>query len=137
MTMKIIPISSAQTLPIRHRVLWPNKSAEFCQVEDDHNGWHFGVLQNEQIICVASIYPDEKSARLRKFATLSEFQGQGAGSLMIAYILDLLIEKEFDTFWCDARETATDFYQGFGLSVEGERFYKSDVAYFKMSKQLN
>lgn len=39
-------------------------------------------------------------------------------------------------FWCDARESACRFYQRFGLQTEGERFYKSDVAYFKMGVNL-
>ncbi|MDW2035930.1 GNAT family N-acetyltransferase, partial [Vibrio sp. 665] len=40
-------------------------------------------------------------------------------------------------FWCDARESALRIYQKFGLQKEGERFYKSDIPYFKMSLDLS
>jgi len=39
-------------------------------------------------------------------------------------------------FWCDARESAIGFYRRFGLQADGERFYKSEVPYFKMSKSV-
>ncbi|WP_019616366.1 GNAT family N-acetyltransferase [Psychromonas ossibalaenae] len=136
MTMKVIPVSSVQTLAVRHQVLWPDKSPEFCKVADDDSALHFAVVKNEQIICVASLFPDGKTARLRKFATLAQFQGQGAGRMMLAYILDLLIKKGFLLFWCDARQSACAFYQRFGLTVEGTRFYKSGVPYYKMAKRL-
>ncbi len=80
--MKIIPISSAQTLAVHHQVLWPDK-------------------------CVLI--------------------GNG-------YILDLLTEKGFLFFWCDARQSACAFYQSFGLTPQGAYFYKSGVPYYKMVK---
>jgi hypothetical protein len=35
--MKVIAITSEQTLAIRHLVLWPNKTLQFCQVAGDHH----------------------------------------------------------------------------------------------------
>ncbi|MEH6452379.1 MAG: GNAT family N-acetyltransferase [Psychromonas sp.] len=134
--MKIVAINSEQTLSIRHQVLWPHKTPEFCKVPDDLQAWHFAVVKDRQIITVASLYPDGDTIRLRKFATLPEFQGQGAGSLIIDFFLTDLTDKGFKTFWFDARASAVDFYTRFGFSIEGECFYKSDVAYYKMSRQL-
>jgi predicted GNAT family N-acyltransferase len=45
-------------------------------------------------------------------------------------------ELELTSFWFDARETALEFYKKFEFQTEGERFFKGDVAYFRMSKQL-
>ena len=106
------------------------------QVPGDEDALHYGVTKNGQLVCVASIYIDGHSARLRKFATLEEFQKQGIGSLLIKHILDTLREKKITHFWCDAREASIDFYKRFDMEVEGERFFKSDVPYFKMSKTL-
>ena len=105
-------ITVEAALPIRHRVLWPNKTMEECRVEDDEGGEHFGVFINETLVCVASIFMTEpfstalfskkqQTARLRKFATIEEY--------------------------------AMSFYEKFGMSAQGERFFKDDIPYQKMA----
>lgn len=135
--MDIREITLEQALPVRHNVLWPNKPLEFCMVDGDENGIHFGAYFDGSIVSTASIYISSNEARLRKFATLASYQGQGIGTAILGYILKYLREKGITYFWCDARESAIGFYQRFGLDTEGERFYKSDVAYFRMSVILN
>ncbi|MGO1792606.1 MAG: GNAT family N-acetyltransferase [Oceanisphaera sp.] len=135
--MDIRRIDWQQTIAIRHQVLWPNKPPAFSQLEQDALGVHFGAFINNQLVCVASIFIDGSSARLRKYATLVEFQGQGIGTAVLNAIFDYLQRQpQLDYFWCDAREEAIGFYQGFGMQVEGERFYKSEQAYVKMSRVL-
>ncbi|MDN2662402.1 GNAT family N-acetyltransferase [Psychromonas sp. 14N.309.X.WAT.B.A12] len=134
--MRIIEIDWQQTIAIRHQVLWPDKKPEFCIVEGDEQALHYAVELNGQLICVASIYRDHDCVRLRKFATLVDYQGKGAGSLMLRFIINALKEAGTSYFWFDARESALAFYQGFGFEVEGELFYKSDVAYYKMARHL-
>ena len=134
--MKIITLDWRDTLPIRQAVLWPDKPSAFSQVEGDELAEHFGVILDDQLVCVASIFYQGKVARLRKFATLAAFQGRGIGSCLIEHILQQLVDQGYESFWCDARESALGFYQRFGLSPSGERFYKAEQAYFKMAKQL-
>ncbi|TDR76122.1 GNAT family N-acetyltransferase [Photobacterium lutimaris] len=130
-------ISAEQTLPIRHKVLWPNQSVEFCRVPDDADGLHYGVSEGGALVCVASVFISGEQARLRKFATLPECQGKGIGTAVIEHILADLKERNVRCFWCDARESAGGFYHRFGMSPEGERFYKGDVPYFKMAMILS
>ena len=134
--MRITEITAEQTLPIRHQVLWPNESVEFCRVADDVDGLHFGVYQQQTLVCVASVFISGEQARLRKFATLPDYQGKGIGSAVIEHILAQLKAKGVSDFWCDARESAGGFYHRFGMAPEGERFYKGDVPYFKMAMRL-
>lgn len=140
MNIEIRSIDWQQTIPIRHEVLWPDKEPEFCHVKNDKEAWHFGVyIENKienKLVCVASIYPQGEQARLRKFATLHHYQNKGIGSKMLTFILKTIKERGINYFWCDARETALNFYQPFGLKPEGVKFYKSDVAYYKMSMNL-
>lgn len=135
--MEIRKISWEQTIPIRHIVLWPNQPPEYCHVEGDDEAFHFGAFVNGDLVGVASIYLDSDKARLRKFATKAEFQSQGIGSKMLEHILSSLKDKNVKCFWCDARESALDFYQRFGMRPYGERFYKADIPYFKMKVDLN
>lgn len=135
--LQIKLITVEQALPIRHQVLWPSKSMEECRVEDDDKGHHFGVFVEEELVCVASVFIQGDRARLRKFATLEAHQGKGIGSEVLAYILRMLSEYSVRTFWCDARETAITIYEKIGMAVEGERFYKGDIPYRKMSMTLD
>ena len=137
--MKIVKPALDDILAIRHAVLWPDKPVEFCRVAGDEAALHFGVELDQQLVCVGSVYIDDltQSARLRKFATLPAYQGQGLGSHLLQVMLDDCRQSGLTTFWCDARETALGFYQQFGLQPEGERFYKETVPYFKMVISLN
>ena len=134
-------IAAVDTLAIRHRVLWPSLSLEDCRLDGDDQALHFGlILQesdgSERLVCVATVFMNGTQARLRKFATLADYQGQGLGSRMLTYILDYLSMHKVTGFWCDARTSAVEFYQRFGLQVEGEPFAKRDQMYVKMRKPI-
>lgn len=129
-------VDTLQVLPVRRQVLWPDKPMSFCQVDGDENACHYGAFVAEELVCVASIYISGNQARLRKFATVEQYQGQGIGSQVIKHILDSLKSCDVDYFWCDARTSAIGFYRRFGLQTEGDEFNKSNVGYFKMSLNL-
>ena len=134
--MKVVKISWRDTIPIRHKVLWPDKEPDFCKVEGDEKAIHYGMFVDENLVGVASIYIDLYQARLRKFAILEEFQNRGLGGKVLMHILDDLSKFQINYFWFDARESAISFYRKFGFQVEGNRFLKNKVAYFKMGKLL-
>ncbi|MFT4806306.1 MAG: putative GNAT family N-acyltransferase [Psychroserpens sp.] len=134
--MEIRSVSWEQTIPLRHSVLWPTNPPEYCRVEGDDDALHFGAFDNEELVCVASVYVKADKARLRKFATKTNYQNQGIGSIMLKSIIDSLKKTDVTVFWCDARESALSFYQRFGMQSYGERFYKADVSYFKMKVVL-
>ena len=134
--MLIQPISWQQTIPIRHQVLWPHKPPEFCHVEGDLEAMHFGAFIDNELVSVASVYLMSDKARLRKFATKEAYQHQGIGSNMLTTIIQSLRSHDVKVFWCDARESAVNFYRRFNMQPYGERFYKDDVAYFKMQVSL-
>jgi len=134
--MEIRSISWEQTIPLRHRVLWPNKPPEFCQVEGDLDGLHFGAYIDNVLVCVASVFLNHNKARLRKFATDERYQNQGIGSKMLKHIIGILTETNAEYFWCDARETASGFYMRFKMHKSSKRFYKENVPYLKMEIAL-
>ncbi len=134
--MKIQRIEWQCAIPLRHRVLWPNESPEFCHVDGDSKARHFGAFVDSKLVSVASLYPNGSSIRLRKFATDTEYQGKGIGSAVLRIVLADAKQSDFSVFWCDARESAVSFYEKFGMKAEGERFFKASVPYFKMSIKL-
>ena len=135
--LNIQNITPEQTLLLRQQVLWPAAPIEDCRLPEDDQGWHLGAFYQQELVCVASVFIDQQQARLRKFATLPAYQGQGIGQKVLTHLLAELNQQAVTQFWCDARETAMGFYQRFGMQVQGERFYKSGVAYRKMILALN
>jgi predicted GNAT family N-acyltransferase len=134
--MDIRIITLDEVLPVRHSVLWPNKPLSFCTVEGDDSSIHYGIYFNNVLVCVASTFIHDRVAKLRKFATLKEFQGLGAGTQLISHIVDEITQVDVKTFWCDARSTAVGFYKKFGMEVQGEKFVRSGVSYYKMELSL-
>jgi len=135
--LKIIDLHWKDTLPIRHKVLWPNELPEFCMVDGDADALHFGVTVHNEIICVASLYLDGRAARLRKFATLSRFQGKGIGSYMLNFLVEELKKHNINYLWFDARESAIGFYKRLGFHSTGNLFYKKNISYYKMYANLS
>lgn len=134
--IKIIEISPEDTLDLRHRVLWPDKPIGYCIINGDNSALHLGAFYEEKLTCIASIFKEPRAARLRKFATEPEYQSFGVGTKMIETIINKLTQEDVTDFWCDARESATNFYSKFGMKRIGGSFYKGEIPYFKMSMQL-
>ncbi|WP_070966787.1 GNAT family N-acetyltransferase [Vibrio sonorensis] len=135
--VSIKEVSADQTLSIRQKVLWPDKKVDELRLEGDDLALHLGAFSEQTLVCVASFYFDGKTARLRKFAALSAFQNQGIGSQVLQEGLRRLAQKRVELLWCDAREAALPFYQRLGFTLDSERFFKSEVPYFKMKKSLD
>jgi len=136
MNIEVRTTTWQQTIPLRHSVLWPDQKPEFCHVDGDNDALHFGAFVGKKLVCVASVYLSSNKARLRKFATDMRYQNQGIGSMMLKHIIQHLQKTPAEYFWCDARESALGFYQRFGMLKCSERFYKVDVAYFRMEVAL-
>ena len=134
--MDIRKLNYRDTIPIRHKVLWPNEDIKYCDVEGDNNALHFGVFFDTTLICVASLFLSKDSAQLRKFATLNEYQGKGAGTFMLNHLINESKRIGAPYLWLDARESAVDFYRKFGFTVTGKCFYKKSIPYFKMYKKI-
>ncbi|MBV1911148.1 MAG: GNAT family N-acetyltransferase [Kangiellaceae bacterium] len=137
MNLEIKQINWREALPIRHEVLWPEEEIAFCKVDGDDDAFHFGGFVENNLACVASIYLQDRKARLRKFATLQKHQGQGIGSKLLAHIILELKQRDITYLWCDARKTASKFYQRFGMQPVGNEFTKSGLPYFKMGVNLS
>ncbi|TBR41418.1 N-acetyltransferase [Marinomonas agarivorans] len=126
-----------EVLPIRHQVLWPDEPMENCIVSGDGTALHIAGYLGDEIVCVASIYQEETGRfRLRKFATLTQYQSQGIGSKVLNFIIAELKQKQAISLWCDARETAMPFYQRFGFAAISGRFIKKNKPYYKIECAL-
>jgi GNAT superfamily N-acetyltransferase len=75
-------------------------------------------------------------ARFRKFATRPDCQRQGVGTQLLNQVIEEARKLGAHILWCDARLSAADFYQRFGMEPEGDVFYKGPIPYSKYALRL-
>ena len=134
MRYKIKPISSSDTLAIRHEVMWPNKPLEYIKLENDEEGKHFGLFVSDKLIAIISLFDKNGDVQFRKFATLNAFQGKGYGTILLEKIIDLIENEGHRKIWCNARGDKTEFYTKFGLKLTNNKFVKGGIEYVIMEK---
>jgi len=131
--IQIKEISAEETFSIRLEVLRKNIPLPFEFNGDfDKDTIHLGAFKNDQLIAVSSYMKasnknfNGNQYQLRGMATLKEYQGFGAGKLMLQKAVQILKEKSNNILWCNARIAAVDFYKKHGFQTFGEKF---DILY--------
>ena len=116
---------------IRHQVLWQHKSFDDCGIDIDNQAgaFHLGVYKGDKLICVASFFKQSQAKfseknqyRLRAMATLSSAQNTGAARTLLNTAFQILKAKGQALLWCDARITATGFYENIGFEKLGDSY---------------
>jgi GNAT superfamily N-acetyltransferase len=128
-------IPAELTWQIRRKVLYPDLDPEISRLPDDDLGMHFGLFENNTLISVASLFKNGSSMQVRKFATLAEYQGQGYGSTLLQYLLDFSKTEGCVHIWCNARKSASEFYDKFAFSQTEKTFNKNGHDYVIMEKK--
>jgi ribosomal protein S18 acetylase RimI-like enzyme len=129
--MQIHPITAAETIDLRHRVMWPDHPKEHVIIDGDADAAHFGAIHQDKIIGVASFFTDGTSYRLRKLAVDQEFQRMGVASALLTTATTELRKMGCTQIWCDARKYASAFYQRNGFELGTETFQKNGMDYVK------
>lgn len=123
--MRIKEIKASDTWQIRHEVMWPNQPFEFVQLDEDDSGLHFGVFIEEKLISIVSCFITDNEMQFRKLATLNDHQGEGVGSGLLEYIIQLARNKKLKRVWSNARTNKKTFYEKFGMKDTFQTFNKS------------
>lgn len=133
-TIIIKQITSSETLPIRHKVMWPDKPLAYVMLPNDELGRHYGLFVNEKMTAIISLFITNNEAQFRKFATLNEFQGLGYGTKLLHSIIDLLKEEGIKKLWCNARVEKTKFYEKFNLRATDKVYQKGGIEFVIMER---
>lgn len=127
--IQIKKITATETFPIRQEVLRKNIPLPFEFNGDfDKDTFHLGAFKNNKLIAVSSFMKSSNKQfegeqfQLRGMATLEEFQGMGAGKLMMNQAFEILKKLDISCLWCNAREKAVKFYEKQGMQIIGEPF---------------
>ncbi|KAJ7644783.1 acyl-CoA N-acyltransferase [Roridomyces roridus] len=149
-------ITAAQTVSLRHSVLWPDAPISHVILPEDAQGWHYGAFivndssSDDHPIAVISLFVEScpqtdsegdadagKAIRFRKFACDPAYQGRGIGTSLLQHVLSVARAEFGGTLlWCDAREATKGWYQRRGLLPFGTTFWKGPVEYIRMKIDL-
>ena len=129
MVPKIVEVTSEQTLNIRHKTMWPNKPIDYVRIVNDNEGRHFGLFINDKMVSVISLFIINGDAQFRKFATLSNYQGKGFGTMLLKRIMSIASDENIHKIWCNARIDKSNYYTKFGMDLTESKFVKGGIEY--------
>ena len=134
MIPEIKPITTSETLPIRHKVMWPDKPFDYVKLPKDEMARHFGLFVNGELTSIISLFVEGEEAQFRKFATLIAYQGLGYGTILLKSIVDLVENDGFKKLWCNARVEKSTFYERFGFKPTDKTYMKGGIEFVIMEK---
>ena len=137
--LEIRQLSAEQVRQMRHTVLRPHQPPEqlVYPKDDIEQTFHLGAYVDGKQVSIASFlyddHPELRSPgfqyRIRGMATLPEYRAQGLGTKLIEVGVDIIKENisivtegEKRRIWCNARESAFEFYEKCGFEIVGEMF---------------
>ena len=84
-----------------------------------------------------SLLTKNNQYQLRGMGILETHQGKGIGKLLLQHGERFLKEKKVQVVWCNARETAVDFYKKNNYNIIGNAFEIKDIGlHFTMYKSI-
>lgn len=104
---------------------------------------HLGLYDNDELVCIGSFMKNNREDfsgvqyQLRGMATAQNSQGKGLGLLLMKEAELILKKQGVDLIWCNARTTATGFYEKLGYQIIGSEFEVPEVGpHYVMYKKI-
>jgi ribosomal protein S18 acetylase RimI-like enzyme len=129
-------ITQELTWKLRQKELYPDLPIEAIKLPEDDLGIHLGLFYQNKLATVVSLFEDNNKLQFRKLATDKKYQRLGLGSKMINYVLNYAKEKNIEKVWCNARLSATGFYEKLGFVKTDEVFSKGGIGYVIMEIKI-
>ena len=106
------------------------------QLEQEASDYHLAGFYDNKIITGLVLTPFDDQIKMRQVAVDANFQGKGAGKRLVAFSEVFSRNKGFKKIFCNARDTAVDFYKSCGYQIIGEPFTEIGIKHYKMEKML-
>ena len=127
------------SMRIRHKVFVEGQGVpEAIEIDKDEALCIHFVLYDEthHAAATARLLPDKTTALIQRVAVLSDYQGQGLGSLIIKALEDFASEQGFLELHLHAQLAARGFYDRLGYKTYGEAFFEAGIEHIHMKKEL-
>jgi len=141
-------VDAATTTELRRAVLrphWPVGAQ--MHGDDDPSALHLAAKADDGSLlgaCVllprpCPVRPDVREAwQLRGMATAEQHRGEGVGTALTHAAVDEVNRRGGRLLWCDARESAIEFYAGLGFTGTGAIYAHAEtgVPHLMMYREL-
>lgn len=134
--LSIEQITPHLTWRLRRDVLYPGEYMHNMEMEEDNHGYHFGAFEDNKLVGVVSLFQKGTDWQFRKLAVVADGQGKGIGTEILADVTAFVARENGTRLWCNARLSATGFYEKMGYTKIGNEFQKNGVDYIIMEKSL-
>ena len=134
--MDIEQITPQLTWRLRRDELYPGEYMFNMEMEEDNHGWHFGGFIDNKLIAVVSLFQKGADFQFRKFAVQKDYQGKGIGRELLEYITEFAKSEGGTRMWCNARDTAIEFYIKAGFKHTGEFFERQGYHFEILDKEI-
>ena len=134
--MDIEQITPQLTWRLRRDELYPGEYMFNMEMEEDNYGWHFGGFMDNKLIAVVSLFKENTDFQFRKFAVQKDYQGKGIGRELLEYVIGFAKSEGGTRIWCNARDTAIQFYIKAGFKHTGEAFERKGVNFEILEKEI-
>ena len=136
MKISVEQIRAELTWYLRQKVLYPAQKLYEMEMDEDQNGIHFGAFTDNKLVAVVSLFNKDADFQFRKFAVEPEYQGKGVGGDLLTYITEFAKAEGGKRLWCNARLSATGFYDKNGFVHTGQFFSKNGFDYEILEKKI-
>jgi predicted GNAT family N-acyltransferase len=142
--VKVGVVDASRTRELRRAVLRPHLTLDDELPGDDRpEAVHIAAIDGDQVVSACFVYPepcpwrpDTPGWRLRSMATAADRQGTGAGSQVLAGVVDYLAERGGGTLWLHARQSAVGFYARHGMVEHGPPYIENDLPHRTMWRAI-
>lgn len=93
-------------------------------------------LDGKVIACLMLHHIDGQQVQLRQMAVSPEYQGKGAGRVLVQGAEQLAMEKGYSKMILHARKTAVGFYKSMSYEVCSDEYLEVGIPHYNMEKQL-
>lgn len=136
MEISIEQIRPELTWHLRQKVLYPAQKLYEMELDEDQNGIHFGAFTDNKLVGIVSLFDKNGDFQFRKLAVDPDYQGKGIGNDLLTYIIDFSRNEGGKRIWCNARSTATGFYDKNRFRHTSEFFSRNGFDYEILEKSL-
>lgn len=134
--MRIAVVDGRATRALRRAVLrpgWPEGSA--MHGDDNPAAVHLAGRLDDVVVATCLVLPRAYPLRpgaagawqLRGMATDPQYRGRGLGAQLLAGALAELADRQAALLWCEARDSALEFYARNGFTVDGDGFLHGET----------
>ncbi|PJX23256.1 MULTISPECIES: GNAT family N-acetyltransferase [Psychroflexus] len=141
--MKFKLLASQEILQLRQKVLRPGKPIESCYFENDdiESTQHLGAFFEDKLVGIISLFKNrhhlfktQNQIQLRGMAVEPDNQKKGFGQKLLCEAIKST--KSNDLIWCNARVSASTFYEKNGFVKASDVFNIENVGLHVVMKYI-